>query len=324
LDERSEDGTTAGSPQPRWAVRGVLALVVLGCAAHLLSAEPPWALDLSVVSHDRPYLRWRDSLAFLWVASAVNAGAALVLLALSGRWARRAPVEAVAAWAPGPGGSRVFRALVLSAMATLVVLAWVRLDQSLWTDEAYSAVHAIVGNYYRDKESGEVEFRPVGWPQTFWHYREPNNHVPFSVLSHVSAKAYAAWVRPESPLRVERGIRAPAYLAGILGVGALAFFLRRIGYPAAGIFAAWLLALHPWFLRYVSEARGYSLLLLSVPLYWMASVAALHRGTWGRWGVWGASSSSCSGRTPRRRRWCWPRTASCSPSSGEATARPRV
>ena len=78
-------------------------------------------------------------------------------------------------------------------------------------------------------------------------------------------------------------IRLPAWLAGISAVLVLAVLVARIGGELAGVTSAWLLAFHPWFLRYSSEARGYSLLLLLVPgllLFWLK---ATRENRWRWW-----------------------------------------
>ena len=74
----------------------------------------------------------------------------------------------------------------------------------------------------------------------------------------------------------------------LAAIGALAWCLWRVGLPWAAGFAAILMAIHPWHLRYISEARGYSLLLLCIPLLLGTMVAVLHRGTWRRWIAFGS------------------------------------
>ena len=60
-----------------------------------------------------------------------------------------------------------------------------------------------------------------------------------------------------------------------------------IGAPRAGALAAWLLALHPWHTRYLSEARGYSIAMALVSGTLIAMIAALQRGSWARWSAYG-------------------------------------
>ncbi len=62
-----------------------------------------------------------------------------------------------------------------------------------------------------------------------------------------------------------------------------------MGFPWAGVFGAWFLALHPWHLRYASEARGYSLVFTLIPLVWAVLLDALHHGSWRRWAAFGGA-----------------------------------
>ena len=83
--------------------------------------------------------------------------------------------------------------------------------------------------------------------------------------------------------------RIPSYLAGILSVGALALLLWRLGFPAAGVVAAFLLVIHPWHIRYASELRAYSFMLCILPLCYVFLVEALDTGRWRWWSAFGAS-----------------------------------
>jgi len=72
-------------------------------------------------------------------------------------------------------------------------------------------------------------------------------------------------------------------------LASLAYFLWRMGFPWAGVFGAWFMALHPWHLRFSSDARGYTLVLALIPVVWALLLDALHRGTWRRWTAFGAA-----------------------------------
>ncbi len=103
------------------------------------------------------------------------------------------------------------------------------------------------------------------------------------------AERLARIAQPERHFVKEEVFRLPAYVAGLASLALIAVFLRRLGYWLPGIFAAWLLALHPWMLRYTTEGRGYALMLALIPLTLTLLVRALHRGSWGRWLAYGAS-----------------------------------
>ena len=73
----------------------------------------------------------------------------------------------------------------------------------------------------------------------------------------------------------------------MLSLGALSVMLGIFGFGRAALLAPWILALHPWFLRYASEARGYVFLFLFGPLCVIALIRALQTGTWKWWLAFG-------------------------------------
>ncbi len=223
-----------------------------------------------------------------WWASYGWGVAVLATLFLAGltasvpRWLGRAqPVERPAL-APPPH-TRLGVALVLGAMLVGAGLGLARLPLSLWDDEAYSVENSIVGIWRFDERDGRYAFDKVHWPDVFWGYQVPNNHVPYSALARVAIKLSEIGHRRPDRMVDESALRMPAMVAGTLAIGALAWFLWRAGFGAAGVLGAWLLALHPWALRYISEARGYSLAMLLGSVLLAGALGVLHRGSWKRW-----------------------------------------
>jgi hypothetical protein len=178
-------------------------------------------------------------------------------------------------------------AVAALAMLTAALMAAPRLDFPFWEDERLTVRNSVDGWYARNPE-GSVVFHEVSWRDTWLYTLEgPNNHVPFSLLARLSLAGWRALAKPELRFASERAVRLPAFAFGIAAIGALAWCLWRIGLPWAAGFAAIFLSIHPWHLRYTSEARGYSLVLLCVPLTLGAMVAVLHRGSWRRWTAFG-------------------------------------
>ena len=62
--------------------------------------------------------------------------------------------------------------------------------------------------------------------------------------------------------------------------------------PKSGVVAAFLLAIHPWNIRYASEARGYSLLILLVPLLFVFWRRAMVSGQWKYWAAFALTEFS--------------------------------
>jgi uncharacterized membrane protein len=70
---------------------------------------------------------------------------------------------------------------------------------------------------------------------------------------------------------------------------ALGIFLRKYVSALAGVVAAWLLALHPWHIRFTSEARGYSLLLCIIPIVLYFWLRAIRQNEWRWWLLYSGS-----------------------------------
>ena len=257
---------------------------LVGLVVHLIDGDKPWSggiaerlveeLPLRAIDYARTY-RW-------WI-SLGSAGLVVALLATLRRWIGSPEAAECPDLAAPEHGGRAVAVVAALAMLTAALLAAPRLDLSFWEDERRTVVFSVDGGYTRDSE-GDLVFREVPWRDS-WLYtlKRPNNHVPFSLASRLSLGAWRAVTQPELRFASERAVRLPAFAFGIAAIGALAWLLWRTGLPWAAGFAAFFLAIHPWHLRYTSEARGYSLLLLCMPLLLGAMVAVLHRGTWRRW-----------------------------------------
>jgi hypothetical protein len=266
----------------------IVTLVVL--VLRLVAGENPWTGGIAERTATGDNLRGVDyARTYGWWAAAGNAIVAAVLLLTARRWLTRGdPVEVAELAPPTHVPRRAFWLLVAAAVVSCGVLGHPRLSFSLWDDEETTVKRAVDGYYARD-ESGKLTFVEARWRDTFWEYKMPNNHVPFSVLSRLTLAGWRAVAQPELRFVKEEVFRLPAYVAGLASLGLIAVFLRHIGFWLPGICAAWALALHPWMLRYTTEGRGYALMLALIPLTLTLWVGVLHRGTWGRWLAYGAA-----------------------------------
>ncbi|MDX1648223.1 MAG: hypothetical protein R3263_00080 [Myxococcota bacterium] len=285
------------APEARRAVRHArdarvrrarLALGAVGAVAavHLLWTRDPWSRGVAARIDLDAYVAPPDAMPFVWCGSLLVAGVAALLAATAPRWMgpRAAPEDPALAAPPRPG--RLFAAVVAGAVLVTGALAVPRLDLGLWSDEVYSARHSMTGRYRM--RGDDARYVPVGWRETLWHYRMPNNHVPYSLAARLTATVWQALAEGGERLRIEVPLRLPALAAGLLMPPAAALLLWRLGLPAAGALAAWLLALHPWMVRYASEARGYSAVMLLVTLLVASVVAVVRRGSWASWLAFGA------------------------------------
>jgi Dolichyl-phosphate-mannose-protein mannosyltransferase len=218
-------------------------------------------------------------------AAVLNVGLCLLLLATAGLWAqerggRRSAAPRPSAWLVG---ACVAAALVAGG------LRWPLVRGSLWWDEAWSVRHTIVGQL--EPEGQELRFEPAAWLDTLWSYRAPTNHVAYSVAGRPSHRVWRA-ASGAAPERFdERALRLPAWLAALASVVGVGLLVFRLGFPGAAPAAAWLLAVHPWHIRFGSDGRGYSFVVLFTLLAALLLLRALQEDRWRWWLGYGAAQA---------------------------------
>ena len=249
----------------------LLALVAV-IAAILLFAPKPW---------EQPRLESLDDFVrvYSWWAGLINL-VPLSCLALTARaWSR--PLPGRIAQEGSPALPKGFVLCVAAAMAACALLGFPRLSQSLWEDEEFSVRRCIVGGY-RIQDDGDVVVKKLPWKVTLWN-SSTTNHIFQSVLSRLSHSTWRAIARPAGLQFSEAASRLPSYVSGVLVVGVIALLAARFGLAWEGALAAWLMAIHPWHMRFTTEARGYGLVSLLIPLSCLLAGQALRQGEWKWW-----------------------------------------
>ncbi len=260
---------------PATALARTIIVIVMAAISAVLLATPRLSLQ-EVAALQKTQIE-EYAAAGLWYAGLASLLPLLALAISAPLWTRALPPRpAIPARGPLPRG---FWPLVFGAMILFAGLAAPRLSQSLWDDEEYAVRKTILGTYRADK-NGLLVLKETRWTSTLWYYQSPNNHCFQTILSRLSHSAYRAAFRPSGLQINETAVRLPSYAAGILAVGALAFFVARMGCPWAGVLAAWLLAVHPWFLRIAPEARGYAFIFLLLPCIFLLAQWVIEQGTW--------------------------------------------
>jgi len=261
-----------------------LALAVLGALllAYLLFAAKPWSVS---VPEGKSWKLSQYVTVYFWIAAAINL-ALTALLAATAKW-WTAPLRRSENPKSEIRNPKFFWPLVILAMAVTAVTGWPRLGQSLWHDEAYPVRRTIVGAY-KEQKDGTLKLDPVSWQETLFYFKKPN-HVLHSVICRVFNDTWRLAARPKGLQFSETATRFPTYLAGIAGIATIALFLRKLGFPQAAVIAAFLLALHPWHIRYTTEARSYAFVLCLAPLLLYFFLQALDRGKWRWWAAFAAT-----------------------------------
>lgn len=157
-----------------------------------------------------------------------------------------------------------------------------RLGFSNYNDENHSYSRHVAGIWQNFGEEG-ARFRQPHWVETAFGNHTGNNGFLQSILARV---CHDWWVEREGVAQgavVEWPSRLPALAGGLFSIFAVAMTLRRAGYPALGLVAALVLALHPWHLRYSSEARAYGLMMAGLAGSVWFLMAAMRTGRWRDW-----------------------------------------
>jgi len=236
------------------------ALAGVGFAALLVVIDAPWTLPggPGFVAERGESLMITAKIA-LWWAALANAGLCALLWALAPWWT--GPPEPGAAPPRAPAG-RLWWAAVLLAVLLGGVLRFPLAVGSLYWDEAWTVKRAVVGSWeLDDSEPPRLEFAAVPWRKTFWTFKKPTNHVGFSVAGRVTTDLWRQLGGHERGEFSEWALRLPSLLASLASILGVALLAREWGFARAGVAAAFLLALHPWHVRFGPAARGYGLVL---------------------------------------------------------------
>jgi hypothetical protein len=273
------DAASAAGRDGVRAARAALGCVLAALAAFLLIADAPWQVQggpgfLAATRHRS----FASNVAIgLWWAAAVNAVLCALLLATAGRWA--APVAARPAGTP-PRAAHFAAAVLLAVLAALALRAPLA-SRSLWWDEGWVVRQVLVGQYLGpDDDPSAWRFREGGLRRALWYAKKPTNHALYSVAAWPGLRAWRALTGAERDQFSELVYRLPALASALASVAALALLVHACGFPRAAPLAAWLLALHPWHVRYGVDGRAYGFVVLFCTTAALGLVRFLRSGAW--------------------------------------------
>ena len=271
----------------------ILLAVLLALEAALLLFGPQLrdhqpAIEAALAAKEKPDW-WDDAAVGIHYAAWINAGLLLVLLLTAKWWA-----GSLSAFRLPPSAfetPRWFWPLALLAVLTCLALRLPLAGKSLWWDESWVVMQVTHGKWRPDtKKPGEFRFLEHDWKRAAFYYQKPTNHVPMSLAQKASFTVWQKLTRPAKGEFSNLAARAPALLASCAAVLLMAMLLRSWGWPGASVIAAFLLALHPWHIRYGVDARAYALVvplclagMFAVSRIWQSRGAAIL--PWICWGV---------------------------------------
>jgi hypothetical protein len=226
----------------------------------------------------------------LWRGGLIHIGVSALIL-LTVRWWGREGVATAEMRLPAPQsrGWWFWPVLGLVMLAALFV-RWPRMGQSYWGDEGWALRFYGHGKYEPvkgDDMQGPLKFVPVRWKDVIWDDQTGGNHYLFSALQKLTMDTWRSVKGLPADAFDETISRLPLLVGGLASIIAIALFLSWLGRPNAGLLAALYFALHPWHIRYSTEARGYILMLLFFIFTVWALMSALRSGSWRSWVLFG-------------------------------------
>ncbi|MEM0897427.1 MAG: hypothetical protein AAGJ79_11140 [Verrucomicrobiota bacterium] len=265
-------------------LRIMAAIAGVAAAAWLALGPKPWKEGLASLEEGERARTIHHLITGEWYAALAILGIATLVFFLA-RWLGK-PLPS-GCEKQGAGVPREIRSVFwIAALLGLTLGCWTngqRLNHSLWGDEEYTMKRMIIGDWSR-ASNDNLRIREVPWIDTVWRYRSTNNHQLNSILARaVHDRFHVESGEPEDFHFSEALLRLPAFVASLLGIVALGWFLAVFGFPRAGIIAMFLLPLHPWFIRFGPECRGYAFTFLFLPLCLVFLVKAVRRGSWPYW-----------------------------------------
>lgn len=260
----------------------LLVLIALEGALLVFGPQPEDHLpeiQAALAAKDKP--DWEDDASMgIRYAAWINLALLFVLLGTAQWWAKPFPRRKNATPKGGPlekplekenaglvvmpawTARGLFFPVVLLAVITCIALRLPLASKSLWWDESWVVMQVSHGKWRPDtKKPGELKFMAHDWKRCAFYYQKPTNHVPMSLAQKASFKIWQAMNDARPGEFSDLAARMPALLASIAAVVLLALLMKQWGYPGAGAVAAFLLALHPWHIRYGVDARGYALVV---------------------------------------------------------------
>lgn len=201
---------------------------------------------------------WKlDVVQGLYWGAAANVAITLLLIVTMRFWCHQ---TATPAQVP-PGHSKPSRSFVVILFLIVVAagaLRWRLAHGSLWWDEMWNTKMAIVGEFRTgSKHPDTLRFYPSDFARCAWYYQKPTNHVPTALASKVCYLTWSKLTDAEDGAFNEFVLRLPVFLSALGSVALVGLSVRHWVSDGAGLLAAALLAIHPWFIRYGIDARAY-------------------------------------------------------------------
>ncbi len=225
----------------------------------------------------------------IWYGAAIGVCVVGLLLSTFKWWTRTIP--------PKPANIRYPSKRTLAWIVAIAVVGLFirlpRMDFSLYNDEAFNFTRYIHGQFKWNEETGQNEFRKASWQQTAWGNHFGNNGKLYSIMARVSHDAWQKSTGAVDSEVSEFALRVPSLVAGVASIVAIGILGSICLCARTGLIAAILTALHPWHLRYSTEARSYGMVLFFAAIILLSLVLAVREGRWRWWILFSVTQVLC-------------------------------
>lgn len=225
----------------------------------------------------------------LWYGAAVGGMIVLLLFVSITWWSRE--ISPILQNVPFPPRRTLYWILGIALIGLTIRLP--RMGLSLYNDESFNFTRFIHGQFKDDKVTGQPTFKGNSWQKTVWGNQHGNNGVFYSILARACHDPWQKMTGAVNGQVSESALRLPSLLAGtasIIVIGLLAYIW---GGSRMAMIAAWLASLHPWHLRYSTEARPHGIVILLASLLLLTLILAIREGRWRWWTLFGLTQLLC-------------------------------
>ena len=272
----------AAPAQRRQALRFLIVLGLVAAAALtvVVTCYGEWsdATTPAIRAGKKPRL---DHVVQVWVWRGLLVDAVLALgLCLTVRWW----VGRVGSGEAPPGAGHRFWLLAAGILLLAAGVRAPRLGLSFYNDETHNFMRMTAGELrHTSAANDEFLWDQARWVETLWFNGAGNNSQPHSVLSRLTYETWKSLAGGVDGEVCEWAVRLPALAAGMTSLLVLGLAVREWAGMQAASFTMLAGAVHGWHVRYSTEARGYSLMILGLSLMLYCGQRALKHGRWRDW-----------------------------------------
>ena len=266
---------------------GVLLLIIASATLFLVLTGGDWARATEIAVEKGRKVKLIELVKeWTWKAAVIDCVLATILLLTLRWWAGISNSVKPASVFPGAMEKRGkwFLPTLLALVLVGGLVRAPRLGMGFYNDEAHNFVRMTAGEFKQTSPGTDAfVWKPVRWFETLWYNTAGNNSQPHSILSRLSYGTWKSLAGAVDGEVNEIAVRLPAFAVGLFSLFLLGLTLREIVGQRAAVLGVLAGVVHGWHVRYSSEARGYSLLILGVVIILFFLNRALRTGTWRNW-----------------------------------------